>query len=125
MSQDEDSSDSDGSGGSGEWAHKREVVVHRPKDPIVQYAVSRYCGEPMGGIQGLWWYAKSLFVDLDGDVADGFLDTRDTKNVSDTDGTDETGEGDGPASKLAVKALVEVSCVSRGTVALRPASRVD
>jgi hypothetical protein len=69
---DNGNADSDGGYGSeragGGFAHKREVVVERPKMPVVQYAVSRYGGEPMGGIQGLWWYAKSLLCDDDGRV---------------------------------------------------------
>ena len=48
--------------------------MERPKIPVVQYAVSMYGGEPMGGIQGLWWYAKSLLCDDDGDVANQFLE---------------------------------------------------
>ena len=50
--------------------------MERPRIPVVQYAVSRYGGEPMGGIQGLWWYARSLFVDPDGDVTIFFTASR-------------------------------------------------
>ena len=111
----EDISDSDRAGG---WSHKREVVVERPRIPVVQYAVSRYGGQPMGGVQGLWWYVKSLFVDPDGDVANQFFDG---------DGVAIGGEGvEGVSEGVAVgdhrRALVEVAGVSRGNVELKPAT---
>lgn len=111
----EDISDSDRAGG---WSHKREVVVERPRIPVVQYAVSRYGGQPMGGVQGLWWYVKSLFVDPDGDVANQFFDG---------DGVAIGGEGvEGVSKGVAVgdhrRALVEVAGVSRGNVELKPAT---
>ncbi|KAK7252732.1 hypothetical protein RIF29_36903 [Crotalaria pallida] len=47
-----------------------QVVVDRPHlGPILTPSTS---GD--GGVQGLWWYAKRLRIDEDGDVADEFLD---------------------------------------------------
>jgi hypothetical protein len=68
------------------------VVVERPEIPVIQYAVSEYTygGEPMGGIQGLRWYAKSLLCDDDGDVACQFL-------VESGSGWERRGRGEGGA----------------------------
>ena len=41
--------------------------------PVVQYAVSLFGGAAKGGVQGLSWWAASLKVDEDGDVANEFL----------------------------------------------------
>jgi hypothetical protein len=94
----------------------------------VQYAVSRYGGEPMGGIQGLWWYAKSLFVDTDGDVANQFIDERDTSahaGTSNSNNDEETQTRVGSGFGRAVRALVEVAGVRRGDVELKLASQLD
>jgi hypothetical protein len=109
------------------------VVVERPKTPVVQYAVSRYGGEPMGGIQGLWWYARAMFADADGDVANQFMDERDVgyPRVEDGD-VDDASEGEvtGSGGKRGIerreqRALVEVSEIRRGDVRLKPASELD
>jgi hypothetical protein len=110
------------------------VVVERPKTPVVQYAVSRYGGEPMGGIQGLWWYARAMFADADGDVANQFMDERDVGHprVEDGDVDDAEGEGDATGSggtsgieRPEQRALVEVSEIRLGDVRLKPASELD
>jgi hypothetical protein len=110
------------------------VVVERPKTPVVQYAVSRYGGEPMGGIQGLWWYARAMFADADGDVANQFMDERDVGRERGEDGdVDDASEGDArdeSGGKRGIerreqRALVEVSEIRRGDVRLKPASELD
>jgi hypothetical protein len=110
------------------------VVVERPKTPVVQYAVSRYGGEPMGGIQGLWWYARAMFADADGDVANQFMDERDVGRERGEDGdVDDASEGDardesGGTSGIErpeQRALVEVSEIRLGDVRLKPASELD
>ena len=109
------------------------MVVERPKTPVVQYAVSRYGGEPIGGIQGLWWYARAMFADADGDVANQFMDERDVgyPRVEDGD-VDDASEGEvtGSGGKRGIerreqRALVEVSEIRRGDVRLKPASELD
>ena len=113
--------------------------MERPKIPVVQYAVSRYGGEPMGGIQGLWWYAKSLLCDDDGDVACQFLvepesgrgrggggegSARGDRGVGGEGQIDN--EGAGAGSRVGSDgdryshALVEVKGVSDGNVVLAP-----
>jgi len=107
--------------------------VERPKTPIVQYAVSRYGGEPMGGIQGLWWYVRAMFADADGDVANQFMDERDVGHPRVEDGdVDDASEGEvtGSGGKRGIerreqRALVEVSEIRRGDVRLKPASELD
>jgi hypothetical protein len=110
------------------------VVVERPKTPVVQYAVSRYGGEPMGGIQGLWWYARAMFADADGDVANQFMDERDVGHPRVEDGdVDDVAEGDArneSGGKRGIerreqRALVEVSEIRLGDVRLKPASELD
>jgi hypothetical protein len=109
------------------------VVVERPKTPIVQYAVSRYGGEPMGGIQGLWWYVRAMFADADGDVANQFMDERDVGGEDEDDRDDAFFEGGATVSggksgierTLNARALVEVAGVRRGDVRLKPASELD
>jgi hypothetical protein len=76
---------------------------------VVQYAVSRYGGEPMGGVQGLWWYVKELKIDDDGDIANDFM-------VLDGDGKD-VNEGEERRYK---QANVEIRGVSRGNLLLAP-----
>ncbi len=97
--------------------------MERPRIPVVQYAVSRYGGEPMGGIQGLWWYARSLFVDPDGDVANQFIPI-DGEGEPMAEGERDAagGEGDGSNGARYRRALVEVAGVCRGNVQLKPAS---
>ena len=128
--QDDEDEDSD-SAQNGGWTHKREVVVERPKTPVVQYAVSRYGGEPMGGIQGLWWYARAMFADADGDVANQFMDERDVGR-EDADDQDDASRGDATErsgkrgmERRKARALVEVAGVRRGDVRLKPASELD
>jgi len=107
--------------------------VERPKTPIVQYAVSRYGGEPMGGIQGLWWYVRAMFADADGDVANQFMDERDVGGEDEDDRDDAFFEGgaavrggkSGIEGTLNARALVEVAGVRRGDVRLKPASELD
>ena len=49
----------------------------------------------MGGIQGLWWYARAMFADADGDVANQFMDERDVGHPRVEDGDmDDVAEGD-------------------------------
>jgi|TARA_B110000483_G_C18118847_1_gene512750 hypothetical protein len=50
------------------------VAVERRRIPVIQYAVSMTSGLAMGGIQGLGWFARQLFRDDDGDVAEQFID---------------------------------------------------
>ena len=108
--------------------------MERPKTPVVQYAVSRYGGEPMGGIQGLWWYARAMFADADGDVANQFMDERDVGRERGEDGDVDDAEGEGDATgsggkrgteRREQRALVEVSEIRRGDVRLKPASELD
>jgi hypothetical protein len=106
--QDDDGSDDSGNEGGG-FSHKKQVVVERPRIPVVQYAVSRYGGEPMGGVQGLWWYVKELKIDDDGDIANDFM-------VLDGDGKD-VNEGEERRYK---QANVEIRGVSRGNLLLAP-----
>jgi hypothetical protein len=80
------------------------VVVERPKTPVVQYAVSRYGGEPMGGIQGLWWYARAMFADADGDVANQFMDERDVGHPRVEDGDVDDAEAKGTRREVAEQA---------------------
>lgn len=113
--------------------------MERTKIPVVQYAVSMYGGEPMGGIQGLWWYAKSLLCDADGDVANQFLEEPQLGRGGGGGGGSGTGrgseasalggrgdqenEGHGEEEEVNVRyshALVEVKEVSKGNVLLCP-----
>ena len=105
--------------------------MERPKTPVVQYAVSRYGGEPMGGIQGLWWYARAMFADADGDVANQFMDERDVGR-EDEDERDDASEGDATENggksgieRREARALMEVAGVRQGDVRLKPASELD
>ena len=99
--------------------------MERPRTPVVQYAVSRYGGEPMGGIQGLWWYARSLFVDKDGDVANQFIDERDDFKKMDLDDDDVTENRRESKIGSFVRALVEVAGVRRGEVELKLSSPLE
>lgn len=102
--------------------------MERTKVPVVQYCVSMYGGEPMGGIQGLWWYAKSLVYDADGDVANQFLVepgpgpgrgcAMDGREADDGDGEGRGGDGKARYGQ----ALVEVKGVCKGEVLLQPCS---
>ena len=58
--------------------------MERRRIPVIQYAVSMTSGLAMGGIQGLGWFARQLFRDDDGDVAEQFIDGEagETKAVS-------------------------------------------
>ena len=47
----------------------------------------------MGGIQGLRWYARAMFADADGDVANQFMDERDVGR-EDADDRGDTPRGD-------------------------------
>ena len=101
--------------------------MERTKVPVVQYAVSMYGGEPMGGIQGLWWYAKSLLCDDDGDVANQFIvEPRSGGVGASGQGQGQGDEGDavgGGEEDVTIRyshALVEVKGVSKGEVVLKP-----
>ena len=107
------------------------MVVERPKTPIVQYAVSRYGGEPMGGIQGPLWYVRAAPADADGDVANQFMDERDVGGEDDDDRDDAFFEGGATVSggksgieRARTRALVEVAGAARD-VRLKPASELD
>ena len=124
---DSDSDDSyGGDRGKRGFSHKKEVVVERTKVPVVQYAVSMYGGQPMGGIQGLWWYAKSLLCDDDGDVANQFIVEPRSGGSGASGGQGQGDEGDARTSEekdVTIRyshALVEVKGVSKGEVLLMP-----